>query len=140
MEYRNAFIGKKEQPLPAEIDAVLGESAPVWHSYIHWLATEHAITELEWKSSGARYGWSIRLKLKKRNIVYMGPAEGCFCVSFVLGDRAIAATKQADFPPAVRQAITEAPKYSEGTGIRLLIRTGEDIPPIQKLAEIKLAN
>jgi len=140
MEYRNAFIGKMEQPTPEELDTVLAGTAPLWHGYIAWLAAEHAVSDLEWKSSGAKCGWSVRLKLKKRNIVYMGPAAGCFFVSFVLGDRAIAATKEIVFPAEVRKAISEAPKYAEGTGVRLLIRSEEEIQAIQKLAEIKLAN
>ncbi len=140
MEYLNAFIGKKEQPLAGEVDAALAGAATLWHSYIDWLAERHAVRELEWKSSGAKYGWSVRLKLKKRNILYMSPANGCFLVSFVLGDRAVAATAGAQLPAAIHKAISEAPKYAEGTGLRLLIRSKDDIPAIQKLAEIKLAN
>jgi hypothetical protein len=114
MEYKNAFVGKKEQPTVAELDAALAATAPLWHDLINWIATEHAVVDIEWKSSATKYGWSIRLKLKRRNIVYMSPADGCFLVSFVLGDRAIAATKETPFPAAVRKAISEAPKYAEG--------------------------
>jgi hypothetical protein len=140
MEYQNAFLGKTNQPEPEEIDSVLAGTAPLWHEYIRWLAKQHAVREIEWKSSGAKYGWSVRLKLKKRTIVYISPANGCFQVSFVLGDRAVAATQTIDLPAAVRKVIAEAPKYGEGTGLRLLIRSRQDIPVIQRLAEIKLAN
>ena len=41
-----------------------------------------------------KYGWSLRLKQKSRNIVYLGPAKGCFMVSFVLSDKALNAAKE----------------------------------------------
>jgi hypothetical protein len=36
--------------------------------------------------------------------------------------------------------MNEAPKYPEGTGVRLLVKTARDIGPLMKLAAIKLAN
>ena len=41
-------------------------------------------------------GWSLRLKVKKRNIVYLAPCNGCFRVAFIFGDRAVAAARQSD--------------------------------------------
>ena len=56
--------------------------------------------------------------IKARNIVYLGPSTGCFQVAFVLGDRALRAAKEAHLPAAVSQAIAEAIRYPEGTGLR----------------------
>ena len=68
-----------------------------------------------------KYGWSLRLKQKSRNIVYLGPGEGCFMVSFVLSDKALKAAKVSHLPKAVADALDAAPRYPEGNGLRLLV-------------------
>jgi hypothetical protein len=107
---------------------------------VDWLADKHGVADQEWKSSSPKYGWSVRLKLKQRTIVYLAPGEGCFLASFVLGDRAVAAAHKISLPESVVKAIAEAPRYAEGTGVRLIVRKPGDLPAIRKLAEVKLAN
>jgi len=137
----NAFIGHPEQPSEPEILAALGPSADAWAQFIEWIAQEHCVTTQEWKSfNAAKYGWSLRLKHKARNIVYLGPCAGSFQVSFVLGDKAMNAARRAKFPRAVAQAIATAPHYPEGTGLRLTVKSPRDLPAIRALAAIKLAN
>jgi len=137
----NAFIGKTEQPTPEELTAVLGPSEKLWDELVQWMAKELGAATQEWKGVvPKKYGWSLRLKIKARNIVYLGPSTGCFSVAFALGDRALKAAKEAHFPAAVTQAIADAPRYPEGTGVRLVVKTARDLPAIRKLAEIKVAN
>ena len=137
----NAFIGKTEQPSPEELAGVLGPSEKLWHEFIAWMGTELGVTTQEWKGvCTKKYGWSLRLKVKARNIVYLGPSTGCFQVAFVLGDRALKVARETRFPAVVMQTIAEAPHYPEGTGLRLLVKSAKDLPAIRKLAEIKLAN
>src|SRR5437764_192220 len=95
----------------------------------------------EWKGIYVhKYGWSLTLKLKKRTIVYLGPCIGCFRVAFTLGDKALATAKAAKLPAKIQHALEEAPRYPEGTGLRLVVTKAADLAPIRKLAEIKLAN
>jgi hypothetical protein len=135
----NAFIGKTTQPSETEITAALGLTAALWKQLVGWLA-EQEVAEQEWKSSSAKYGWSLLLKLKKRTIVYLGPCNGCFRVSFVLGDRAVAAARQGDLSKPTLKLIDEAPCYAEGTGVRLMVKAPKDLAAVRKLALIKLAN
>ena len=107
---------------------------------VDWLATEHNVAEQEWKSISLKYGWSLRLKLKKRTIVHLGPCQGCFRAVFILGDRAVEAARRSDLSKSVIKAISEATRYAEGTGIRLMVKGSKDLAPIRKLAIIKLAN
>jgi hypothetical protein len=139
METSNAFIGKTVQPTTDEVALALGRSASAWTALVNWLA-EQGVTEQEWKSSAAKYGWTLRLKLKKRTIVYLAPCAGCFRVSFVLGDRAVAAARGSDLPKAVLLALDEAPRYAEGTGLRLVVKGAKDLAAIRMLALIKLTN
>lgn len=135
----NAFIGKASQPTHAEVAAALGPAAEVWKQLVDWFA-ERGVTDQEWKSYSAKAGWTLLLKLKKRTIVYLAPCDGCFRVSFALGDRAMAAARQSDLPKATLKLIDEAPHYAEGTGIRLIVKETKDFAVIQRLARIKLAN
>jgi hypothetical protein len=106
---------------------------------VGWLAKQGAV-EQEWKSSSAKYGWSLLLKKKKRTILYIGPCDGCFRASLVLGDRAVAAARQSDLSSSALKLLDEAPRYAEGTGLRLIVKSLKDLPTIRKLALIKLAN
>jgi hypothetical protein len=139
METPNAFIGRKTLPTPEEVFEALGTTAAKWIQLLDWLATQ-GVADQEWQSSSIKYGWSLRLKLKKRTIIYLAPCAGCFRASFVLGERAVAAARQSDLPKAVLKLLDEAPRYAEGTGLRLMVKAAKDLPIIQKLALIKLAN
>ena len=141
MEILNAFIGKKEQPSPQEVDAALGPAAGLWNELIGWMASENGASIQEWSGIYVhKYGWSLKLKLKKRTIVYLAPCEGCFRVAFILSDKAMAAAKEAKFPKKIEQALNEAPRYPEGNGLRLIVTKAADLAPIRKLAGIKLAH
>lgn len=140
MDTRNAFIGKATQPTALEVAAALGPSAAAWTQFIDWLADTHGVLLQEWKSDSLRHGWSLRLKKKDRNIVYLAPCNGCFRVSFALGDRAMETVRHTSFPAAVAQVIAEAPHYAEGTGIRLVVHKPGDLTPLRTLAAIKLAH
>jgi hypothetical protein len=140
MDQANAFIGKTERPTADEIAAALGPVAKIWDALIHGLDEEYGVNIQEWKSYSAKSGWALQLKLKKRTIVYLAPCNKCFRVAFVLGDKAVTAAKQHHLPTAVKNAIKDAPHYPEGTGLRLLVKAGRDLPAIQKIVEIKLAN
>jgi len=106
---------------------------------LDWLA-EQDVTGQEWQSVSPKYGWGLRLKLKKRTIVYLGPCDGCFRVAFVLGDGAVAAARQSGLPKTALKLLDEAPHYAEGTGLRLIVKAQKDLAAIRKLALIKLAN
>ena len=140
VEVKNAFEGKLEEPTAVDIAAALGASATTWNLLIDWLAEKHEITTLEWKSLSPKYGWSLRLKLKKRTILYLAPCHGCFRAAFVLGDRAVEAVRHSSLPKAIMNIVQESPRYPEGTGVRLVVKGMKDLPAIRKLVEIKLAH
>jgi hypothetical protein len=62
----NAFIGKIEKPWSAEITKALGPSAEIGSSWWIWLAREQGVVLEEWKCISPKYGWPLRLILKKR--------------------------------------------------------------------------
>lgn len=141
MEYTNAFIGKTTQPTTAEVEAALGPASKLWNDLIHWMADKEGVADQEWKGIYVnKYGWGLRLKQKKRNILYLSPGKDCFMASFVLSDKALSEAKHAHLPKAVQDALAAAPRYPEGNGLRLLVHRAAELAPIRKIAAIKLAN
>ncbi len=141
MEYVNAFIGKTDRPTDAEIADSLGPAASLWREFVQWMAQEEGVTEQEWKGIVVqKYGWSLRLKQNKRNIVYLGPGESCFMVSFVLSDKALNEAKELKLPKAAAKEIATAQHYPEGNGVRLVVSKASHLRAIRTIAAVKLAN
>jgi hypothetical protein len=136
----NAFIGKSDKPTDKELTTALGPAKKLWDKLIAGLVKENSIDTHEWNSYSVKAGWSLRLKVKKRNIIYLGPCKGCFRVAFVLGDKAVKAALQSDLPKRIIKIIKEAKRYVEGTAVRMDIKKTEDVDIAKKLAAIKLAN
>ena len=134
----NAFLGKTARPSEADLEKALGRAKPLWDRLVAELASEHDVTTREWKSYGAKSGWSLRLMRGKRTIVWLVPSAGCFEVAFVFGEKALAAIRESAMPAPVLRMLDEAPKYPEGTGLRFQVKAGKDIAVVKKLAAAKL--
>ncbi len=137
---QNAFIGRAKAPTEAEVSAALGAAKPAWDLITVDLARELGLRDREWKCVLAKYGWSLRLKRGKRNIIHLAPCEGRFQVVMILGDRAVAAARASALGRVGTKLLDEAPRYPEGTGIRLEVSGPKHVPLIRKLARIKLEN
>jgi hypothetical protein len=136
----NAFIDKVTKPTDKDLAAALGSAKALWDQLVSELAKEHEVTEREWNSYSRKAGWSLRLKRKKRVIVYLAPCHGCFRVAFVLGGKAVKAAREVKLPARVLKIIDEAPQYAEGTGVRLEVKTVADVVVVKRLAAVKLQN
>jgi hypothetical protein len=52
----------------------------------------------------------------------------------------VEAARQSKLPQRVIKIINEAPRYPEGTGVRIDVKGPRDIPIVKKLAAVKLDN
>lgn len=138
MDNPNAFIGKASIPTAEEVAAALGKTGGLWKEIVDWHAENGAAAQ-EWNSYSAKSGWSLRLKVKKRNIIYLSPCLA-FRVAFIFSDKTLAAARKSNLSKAIVKLLDEAPHYPEGTGIRLTVKAPKDLAAIRKLALIKLAN
>ena len=136
----NAFIGRTTKPTETELGDALGPAGAVWDELLAKLAREHAADVHEWKCHSPKWGWSLRILRKKRTIVWLSPSTGCFEVLFILGERAMQAARAAKLPKAVAQTLATAPKYPEGTGVRLAVKSPRSLGALKQLAAIKVAN
>ena len=141
MEYSNAFAGKEDEPTHSEVAETLGAKVKLWDVLIEWMREKEGVPDQEWKGVVVKkYGWSLRLKKKGRNIVYLGPGKGCFVASFVLNDKALEEAKQAHLSKSVQDALKAAPRYPEGNGLRLRVTRASDLEAVRKIAAIKIAS
>jgi hypothetical protein len=136
----SALDDRSKTPDAGKLARVLGRSSSLWDTLIADLQAEYDPLTEKWSFSGAKYGWSLGLKHKKRTVLYLIPQRGYFLVAFVLGGKAIAAAHESDLPPAVVKAIDGAKQYPEGRGVRLEVRKKKELAAVEQLAAIKMAN
>jgi uncharacterized protein DUF3788 len=68
----------------------------------------------------------------------LGRYSGHFLASLALGEKACAAARAEGLPDPILRLIAEAPKYPEGRGVRITVRTAKEARDIPKLVAIKL--
>jgi hypothetical protein len=136
----SAFSDKTNPPTKAELHSALGDAYASWTSLLALIGERiDPITEV-WGFSSASTGWGLRVVHKKRVILYMTPQQNQFLVSFALGEKAVAAARTAALSASVLKAIEAAPRYAEGRGVRLEVRSSRQLPSLATLAEIKWKN
>jgi len=123
-----------EPPRDEDIRAKLGDVFPLYHELL-----EDPALVPEWKYYGAKYGWSLKLFEKKRNLCFINPKEGLFDVAFIYGDRAVqealAASPRADIEALLRGAR----HYPEGWGVRVTVGSEAELGQVRLLLAIKRA-
>jgi Protein of unknown function (DUF3788) len=134
----SAFEDPAQPPSSDELHHTLGPSATLWVALLqHVQSLCGPLSEL-WNHSGAKGGWSLRLKQKERVILYVIPQRGAFLVGLVLGERAAQNAEASSLPPLALAALTAAPKYAEGRGIRLSVTSQACLEAVQALVPFKL--
>jgi hypothetical protein len=131
-----SFDDKEKAPDDKALAKGLGPSKKLWDEFVLHVAADFAPVTEAW---GFYKSWSLRLKQKKRTIVYLLPRDGHFLCAFVYGGKATEAARQAKLPKAVMTEIEDAPVYAEGRGFRLEVRTAKDLETMKTLAAIKMA-
>jgi hypothetical protein len=129
-------------PTPRQIADLLGTAHSLWSSLHAGLAAAFGPLDEKWSYSRKTERWSVQLasRRKKRAIVYLTPCGGHFIASFALGEKACLAARAGGLPATVLEAIDAAPRYPEGRGVRLEVRTGKDLDHVEKIAVVKMAN
>lgn len=121
------------EPTGAELRRLLGKSHAAFDAFL----AKNADLRPEWKYYGAKLGWSLKLFEGRRNLCFLGPHEKFLNIAFVLGAKAVDAALESTLPDTVKQQVRDSPRYPEGRGVRLMVRSKKDLLPAQLLLEIK---
>jgi hypothetical protein len=133
------FSNKSVVPDDEMLISAIGSSKSTWDVIREFVHSQYPAAISEWKYPGQKYGWSFRLKDKKRVIIYLLPREGSFLVAFMFGEKAYRQIMESSVSQDIKQGLSEAKVYAEGRGIRLEANSGS-IEDIKTLILIKLKN
>ena len=136
----SAFDDKSKEPLAADLRSTLSRSSAHWDNLIAHIEAEFAPLDKAWQFAGVKWGWSLRLKQKKRTVLYMTPCSKHFLVGFALGEKAVKAAHAFPLSDSILAIIDRAPKYAEGRGVRVEVKTKKDVAAVKELAAVKMAN
>jgi hypothetical protein len=132
------FMDKKSLPTDDELRGALVGTYEVWKSIEAYVQLKYPGAMDEWNYSGEKYGWSFRIKDKKRAIVYLLPREGYFKAAFVFGQKATDKVMSSPVSSAIKEELASARVYAEGRGIRIDIRDEGLVNDIKELIDIKI--
>lgn len=136
----SVFADKAKPPRETDVVEALGRSSVHWRAITDTLAHDHTPLDASWVYSGAAWGWALRLRHRKRSLVYLTPCRKHFLAGFALGDKAVLAAQAAGLPRAVLRVIRDAKKYAEGRAVRLEVRNKLDRDVVLRLVSIKAGN
>ena len=135
----SVFMDKDLIPSDSDLKEVLGGK------YELWLEIRDRVLHLypggteEWNFPGKKYGWSFRIKDKKRAIIYLLPREGAFLAAFVFGGKATDAIMESEVSEEIKSGLRSAKVYAEGRGIRIPVPDSSSLKDIYLLIDFKLA-
>lgn len=136
----NAFVGRAAAPTDADLTEALGAARGLWDAVVADLAARHGATERAWHSYSPKAGWALRVLRKGRVIVYLAPRRGSFLAAFALGAKAMTAAGAEDLPPDVRKVLRDAPRYAEGSAVRIDVTGAAHVAAVSRIAAAKIAH
>ena len=136
--HQNPFTDKTHIPDFYDLASALGPTLGLWKQIRDYVFDQYPDAIEEWNFPGVKYGWSFRIKDKKRAILYLLPRNGYFMVAMVFGQSATDMILSSDIAEEIREEIRNAKPYAEGRGIRFAVRDESLVGDIGRLVKIKL--
>lgn len=140
MDHASIFMEKTVQPSLADAAKVVPNFAD-WKALMDCVYAHYPNATEEWKIPAKSYGWSFRLRDKKRNIIYFVPHDDRFTVAFVFGQNATdAVLAHPGIPFEWKKLLLEAKVYAEGRVLSIEVYNNEHIAAICELIKIKIGH
>jgi hypothetical protein len=135
----SAFMEKGVKPAAADLKLALGVTYEYWKSLEKFARKSVPEASEEWSYSSAKYGWSYRIKDKKRVLIYLLPRDGFFTASMVFGQQATDKILNSEVSGNIKDQLRDARVYAEGRGLRLDVHDDTLIKEIEKLILAKIS-
>ena len=133
----SVFDDRAAPPDDEQLGSALGRTSRLWSRLINELQEQYGPFTLRCHFSGPAFGWSLRLVQPKRVFIYLTPRTGQFLASLALGERAVSAARNGDAPGDVLSLLDAAPRYAEGRGVRVTVKTVDALRKVRALAALK---
>lgn len=134
------FMDKSKTPVDDDLLQPLGDTYLLWETIKKTVFQKYPKAMEEWNYPGKNYGWSFRIKDKKRAIIYLMPRQNYFKVAFGFGQKATDEVMNSDVSQDIKNELAIARVYAEGRGIRIDVKNSDILTDIIRLIEIKIAN
>ncbi len=138
MDNASIFLDKTVKPTDKDLAEKLEATYELWKRLHDLVLIKYPNGLADWNFPGKKYGWSFRIKDKRRAIIYFLPRDQFFKVAFVFGDKAINDIMKTGISDKIKEELNQATKYAEGRGIRIDIKDDSIFPDIEQLIDIKL--
>lgn len=135
---KSIFADKFETPTEAQLREALGKTYVFWTTFSEHTKKLHPEAVSEWHFSGEKFGWSFRIKDKKRVLIYLLPRDQFFKAAFVFGRKATDVIMESGISDIIKAELQAAKVYAEGRGIRLEIRDESLAKDILSLIAVKI--
>lgn len=132
-------MDKSQIPSKEDLKEALGEKYELLMEIRDRVLQKYPQGMEEWNFPGKKYGWSFRIKDKKRAILYFLPRERGFMVAFVFGGKAFNAIMKSEVSEEIKSDLEAARVYAEGRGIRIPVPDRSSLKDIFLLLDYKLA-
>ncbi len=133
------FTDKSNEPEAKDLKAALGKTYDLWQQIIDLVYLKYPNAVSDWNFPGQKYGWSLKVKDKKRAIIYLLPRDKYFMVAFNFGKKAYEKIKESKISEEIKRSLDSARVYAEGRGIRIEVKNQKPLKDIGQLVDFKLA-
>ena len=132
------FPTQEPKPTSALLKKALGKTYKLWEELEEFTLSISPKAESGWNFSGIKFGWSYRIKDKKRVLIYLLPRDNYFKVAMVFGEKATQEILKSKVHETIKTELRQAKVYAEGRGIRIEVRNDEFIQDLKELIKIKI--
>lgn len=135
---KSIFTQKSEIPTSVQLQEALGETYVYWQTFAEHTKKLYPEATEEWYFASEKFGWSFRIKDKKRIIIYLLPRDKFFKIAFVFDQKATDFILESSIAKSIKTELQAAKVYAEGRGIRIDIKEAKTTEDILKLIAIKI--
>ena len=136
---KSAFVDDSKKPTEKDIEEKLSGMMAVWKDTKDFISMNYPDISEEWLF-GKNYGWTLRVKSKKRTILYFTPCQDYFMVGLVYGNKATETAMNSDLQQDIKELIKSARVYAEGRAFRVEVKSVDALEDLKNLIVIKMDN
>jgi len=134
------FTDKKIMPVENDLLMALCNTYEIWQQLSSYVHLKYPAAIDLWNYSGDKYGWSFRIKDKKRAIIYLSPRDRFFKVAMVFGQKATDAIMESQVAETLKSELASSQVYPEGRVIRMDVMNESLLNDLKTLIDIKIAH